>query len=164
MTGDDEVNPLKPSLESYARLGEFEVELPALSADGDLAALPEGAPDDFFARLSLALKTTDAEVLVTAAQTFCGVHQSAHEYICHSIGAELPAHLDWLTAFLLAHAAPSALLAAFERGKVAVWVVPADDVGRVMVLEALREGRRPYTIPVAGQRLTVFLEPHPYGE
>lgn len=158
MTGDDEVNPLKPSLESSS---EFEVELPALAEDGDLATLPEGAPDDFFARLSLALKTTAPEVLVTVAQTFCGTHKSIHEYICTSIGHELPAHLEWLHALLLTHTTPPALLAAFEQGKVALWVVPADADGRVMVFEALRDGRRPYTIPVAGQRLTVFLQPHP---
>jgi hypothetical protein len=132
-------------------LDKFEID-----PQGDLPPLPEGAPDDFYARLSLALKTTNADVLVGAAQTFCGVYKSALDYVCTSIGYELPVHLEWLPLFLLEHGG-SALIGAYEQGKAVVWVVPVDE-DRVMVFEALRWGVGEYTVPVASERVTVYLE------
>ncbi|WAS96675.1 hypothetical protein [Nannocystis punicea] len=100
----------------------------------DMPPRPVGSPVDFFERLSLALKTTDATVLDAAARDFRGIYQSAHEYISNQVAEHLPPFLGWLPA----SCDPGRLREGYEAGKILVWVVPLEE-NRVMVFESLRE-------------------------
>lgn len=120
--------------------------------------MPDGVPSDFWSRVSVALKSRDADVLAAAAESYCGTFPSAHEYICSTVSFELPGHLDWLVPLMLAHVDPERMREAYERGKVVLWEVEAS-AGSMMIFESSRIGKRPFTVPRKGEWLLVYREP-----
>ncbi|MDC0716144.1 hypothetical protein [Nannocystis bainbridge] len=84
---------------------------------------------DFFERLSLALKTTDATVLDAAARDFRGIY-----HISNQVAEHLPPFLGWLPACC----DPDRLREGYEAGQIIVWIIPLEEA-RVMVFESPRE-------------------------
>ncbi|MBZ5715266.1 hypothetical protein [Nannocystis pusilla] len=89
---------------------------------------------DFFERVALSLKTTDASLLDAAAKDFRGIYQSAHDYITNQVAEHLPPFLGWLPACC----DPDKLREAYEGKALCVWTIPLE-AGRVMVFESPRE-------------------------
>lgn len=90
-------------------------------------------PADFAERVTLALKTTDQQVLADAERDFRGVYESGHEYIVLRGRERVSPDLHCLVN----GCDPVVLRAWYEAGHVLVWEIPLGE-HRSYVFESLR--------------------------